>query len=400
MSLAKLLEGLLVLDLSHTLAGPFATMLLADLGARVIKVEPPNGDETRSWAPFVKGFSAYFSSINRGKESIVVDLKTSRGREIVYRLAKRASVVVENYRPGVREKLGVDPDTLFKINGELVYCSIKGFGLDDTPYRNLPAYDIIIQALSGLMASIGEEGRPPVRVSFALFDVMTGYLAAFNIVSALLAKREGRAKGPVYIEIPMYDAAVYSMVYIPIIYLMTGKKPKRMGSAHPSIVPYQAFRARDGKYFILAAANDRLWEKTCKALGRPELAEDPRFKTNPDRVKNRGQLVRILEEIFLEKPREYWIKLFRGHGVPVAPVYEVDEVFQDPHVKSHRIVVELPHPLLGSIPQLTYPARINKEKPMSRQHPPLIGEHTRKILRELGYNDEEIEELYTKGIVK
>ena len=375
-------------------------MLLADLGARVIKVESPSGDETRSWAPLVKGFSAYFSSINRGKESIVVDLKKDKGREIVYRLARRANVVVENYRPGVREKLGVDPDTLFKVNQELVYCSIKGFGLDNTPYRDLPAYDIIIQALSGLMASTGEEGRPPVRVSFALFDVMTGYLAALNIVSALLAKKEGRIRGPVYIEIPMYDTAIYSMVYIPIIYLMTGEKPKRMGSAHPSIVPYQAFKASDNKYFILAAANDRLWEKTCKAIGKPELASDPRFKTNPSRVKNREQLVRILEEVFSKKPQDYWVKLFREHGVPVAPVYEVNEVFKDPHVKAHKIVVELPHPLLGKIPQLAYPARINNERPMSKQHPPLIGEHTKNILRELGYNDKEIEELYTKGIVK
>lgn len=389
-----------MLDLSHTLAGPFATMLLADLGVRVIKVESPSGDETRSWAPLVKGFSAYFSSINRGKESIVIDLRCDEGKRIVYELTRRANVVVENYRPGVREKLGVDPDTLFKVNPELIYCSIKGFGLKDTPYRDLPAYDIIIQALSGLMASTGEEGRPPVRVSFALFDVMTGYMAALNIVSALLAKKEGRMKGPVYIEIPMYDTALYSMVYVPIIYLMTGKKPKRMGSAHPSIVPYQAFKAGDDKYFILATANDRLWEKMCKAIGRPELAEDPRFKTNPDRVKNREQLMRILEEIFSKKPRDYWVKLFQEHGVPVAPVYEVDEVFQDPHVKAHEIVVELPHPLLESIPQLAYPVWINNERPMSKQYPPLMGEHTRNILRELGYNDKEIEELYAKGVVK
>lgn len=398
--MVKLLEGILVLDLSHTLAGPFATMLLSDLGARVVKVESPHGDETRSWAPHVNGFSAYFSSINRGKESIVVDLKTSKGKEIVYRLAKKAHVVVENYRPGVREKLGVDPDTLFKMNPELVYCSIKGFGLDNTPYHDLPAYDIIIQALSGLMASTGEEGRPPVRVSFALFDVMTGYLAALNIVAALLAKKEGKVRGSVYIEVPMYDTAIYSMVYIPIIYLMTGRKPKRMGSAHPSIVPYQAFEAGDGRYFILAAANDRLWEKACKALGKHELAEDPRFKTNLDRVKNREELIEILQEIFSKKPRDYWIKLFRKYGVPVAPVYEVDEVFEDPHVKSRRIVTRLPHPLLGEIPQLAYPVWINNERPMSKQHPPLLGEHTIKILKELGYSDEDINELCDNDVVK
>ncbi len=396
----RLLEGITVVDLSHTLAGPFATMLLADLGARIIKVEPPGGDETRTWSPFVRGFSAYFSSANRGKESIVVNLKKEEGKKIIYRLVEKSQVVIENYRPGVREKLGVDPDTLFKVNPELVYCSIKGFGLKNTPYRDKPAYDVLIQGMSGLMASTGEEGRPPVRVSFALFDVITGYMSALNIVSALLARREGRLKGPVYIEVPMYDTAIYSMVYIPVIYLMTGRKPRKMGSGHPSIVPYQAFRASDGKYFILAAANDRLWEKACEALGRRDLAEDPRFKTNPDRVKHREELTKILQEIFDTRPRSYWIELFEKHGVPVAPVYEVDEVFQDPHVVQRRLVVELPHPLLEKIPQLAYPVWINDERTMSKQPPPLKGEHTVKILRELGYSDSDISELREKHVIE
>jgi len=398
--LNRLLEGITVVDLSHTLAGPFATMLLADLGARIIKVEPPGGDETRTWSPFVRGFSAYFSSANRGKESIVVNLKKEEGKKIIYRLVEKSQVVIENYRPGVREKLGVDPDTLFKVNPELVYCSIKGFGLKNTPYRDKPAYDVLIQGMSGLMASTGEEGRPPVRVSFALFDVITGYMSALNIVSALLARREGRLKGPVYIEVPMYDTAIYSMVYIPVIYLMTGRKPRKMGSGHPSIVPYQAFRASDGKYFILAAANDRLWEKACEALGRRDLAEDPRFKTNPDRVKHREELTKILQEIFDTRPRSYWIELFEKHGVPVAPVYEVDEVFQDPHVVQRRLVVELPHPLLEKIPQLAYPVWINDERTMSKQPPPLKGEHTVKILRELGYSDSDISELREKHVIE
>ncbi len=400
LEMGKLLEGITIVDLSHTLAGPFATMLLADLGARVIKIEPPGGDETRTWSPFVKGFSAYFSSANRGKESIVVNLKDKRGREIIYRLVEKSHVVIENYRPGVREKLGVDPDTLFKVNSELVYCSIKGFGLNNTPYRDKPAYDVLIQGMSGLMASTGEEGRPPVRVSFALFDVITGYMSSLNIVSALLAKREGRIKGPVYIEVPMYDTAIYSMVYIPVIYLMTGRKPRRMGSGHPSIVPYQAFRAGDGKYFILAAANDRLWRKACEALGRMDLAEDPRFKTNPDRVEHREELTRILQEIFDAKPRSYWIELFEKHGVPVAPVYEVDEVFKDPHVVQRKLVIEPPHPLLEKIPQLAYPVWVNNERYTSMLPPPLKGEHTVKILEELGYSRENIEKLRREGIVE
>lgn len=395
----KPLKDVLVIDLSHTLAGPFATMVLADLGARVIKVESPAGDETRTWAPHVKGFSAYFASANRGKESVVINLKLEEGRNVLYRLVRNADVVIENFRPGVREKLGVDPDTLFNINPKLIYCSIKGFGLDDTPYRDLPAYDIIIQALSGLMGSTGEEGRPPVRVSFALFDIMTAYLAVINILAALKTRNEGLIKGPTYIEIPMYDAAVFSMAYIPVIHLMTGKEPKRMGSAHPSIVPYQAFRGSDGKYFILAAANDRLWVKACEALGMHELAQDPRFRTNPDRVRNRDELVKLLSEVFSRKPRDYWVRLFREHGVPVAPVYSVGEVFKDPHIMKHGVVAKLPHPTLGEVPQLTYPAVINGERPMSEKHPPLKGEHTDKILREFGFSDKEIKESRAKGVV-
>jgi crotonobetainyl-CoA:carnitine CoA-transferase CaiB-like acyl-CoA transferase len=388
---AGLLSGLRVLDLSHTLAGPFATMLLADLGAEVVKVEPPGGDETRSWAPHVAGESAYFMSANRGKKSIAVDLKDPRGREIVYRLARRSDVVIENYRPGVREKLGVDPETLFKLNPRLVYVSIKGFR-PGSVYEGKPAYDIIIQAMSGLMATTGEEGRPPVRCSFALFDIITGALAAYYTVAALYSDRR-----PEYIEVSLFDAAVFAMSYIPMMYLLTGRKPRRMGSGHPSIVPYQAFRAGDGKWFILAAANDRHWRRFTQAIGRPDLAEDERFRTNPDRVRNRGVLIPILEQIFSEKPRDYWVEILEEAGVPVAPVYELDELFSDPY--ASELVFELPHPKLGRVRQLSEPARIGGENPRAASHPPLLGEHTVEILESLGYTRDEVEALIRDGVV-
>ncbi len=385
------LAGIRVLDLTHTLAGPFATMILADLGAEVIKVEPPGGDETRSWAPRVRGESAYFMSINRGKKSIAVDLKTREGVKIIHEIVAKSHIVFENYRPGVREKLGVDPETLFKLNPDLVYVSIKGFR-PGSKYEGKPAYDIIVQGMSGLMATTGEEGRPPVRVSFALFDIITGLLALVYALSGLLYDRR-----PYYVEVYLYDAAVFAMSYIPMIYLLTGIKPKRMGSAHPSIAPYQAFRAGDGKWFILAAANDRLWNRFCEVTGRRDLMEDNRFKSNPERVKNRESLAKMLEEMFSKMPRDYWISLLGQAGVPVAPIYDVDEVFSDEY--GGNLMYELEHPLLGRIKQLREPASIDSTSPISTSPPPLLGEHTVEVLEWLGYSKDEIRELISKNIV-
>lgn len=389
----KPLHGIRILDLSHSLAGPFASMLLANLGAEVIKVEPPEGDETRTWAPHVGGESSYFIAANRGLKSISIDLKREEGRTIVHELAPSCDVVIENFRLGVAERLGVDYHEICKHNPTVIYCSIKGFGAT-SPYSSKAAYDIIIQAMSGLMGTTGEEGRPPVRVSFALFDIMAGMFSTIYVLAAL----HGNEK-PSYIEVSLFDTAVFAMSYVPMAYLLTGKRPLKMGSAHPSMVPYQAFRDQDGRYFIVAAANDRLWKSMCQILNETKLVADARFRTNQDRVKNREQLIAALQEKFAMKSREDWIKLLEEAGVPVGPVNEIDEVFKDPNIKNSGIVTELIHKTLGAIPYLQPPVWVNGQRFGSTNPSPILGEHTTQILRELGYSEKTISLLRDNGTI-
>ena len=365
------LKGVRILDLSHTLAGPFATLILADLGAEVIKIEPPEGDESRQFFPLVNGISAYFLSINRGKKSVVLNLKDESDRKILYNLAKESHILIENYRPGVREKLGVDPQTMFKVNGNLIYISIKGFR-SGSAYSEKPAYDMIIQAMSGLMLTTGREGDPPVRIPFALFDIITGEMAVIYALAGLLSNTR-----PYYAEVYLFDSAIFAMSYLPMMYLIANLKPRRLGSAHPSMAPHQAFMGADGKWFVVAVGNDRQWARLCEALNLSELKDDPRFKTNDDRVRNRDELANILQKVFLTKSRDEWLRLLEQHGVPVAPVYDIEEVFKDPY--ASQLVFEMEHEVLGKIKQLKEPGTINGEEPLSLIPPPLLGEDTTTI---------------------
>ncbi|MEM1620021.1 MAG: CoA transferase [Fervidicoccaceae archaeon] len=391
------LSGVRVLDFSRVLAGPFATMILGDLGADVVKVEPPQGDDTRYWSPpEIRGIAAYFLSTNRNKRSIVIDLKKPESRLVVERLAKWADIVVENFRPGVAERLGIDYATLSRINPKIIYCSISGFG-QTGPYREKPAYDLIIQALSGHMSITGEPGRPPVKFGVPITDLTSGMMAVIAILAAL-HQREKTGVGQ-YIDVSMLDTQVYLLVNQAYNYFATGRDPERLGSAHPNIAPYQVFTTSDG-YVAVAVGNDKLWVDFCKALGRQDLLENPRFKTNELRVTNRRELVEEIEKIFSRMTTSEVVELLERAGVPCGPVKKISEVLSDPQVLHRGMVTKMRHPVYGEVPALGVPLKSSVTGFEIRRAPPLKGEHTREVLREVGFTDEEIESLIAMGVVE
>ncbi|MCL7383639.1 MAG: CoA transferase [Thaumarchaeota archaeon] len=391
------LEGIRVLDFTRVMSGPFATMLLGDLGADVIKIEPPGGDDARGWGPpWIGGDSAYFMSANRNKRSIIIDLKKLEGREIVKKLVEKSDVVVENFRPGVAEQLGISYDSLSKINPRIIYCSISGFG-QSGPYRDKPGYDLIALAMSGLMSITGEPNRPPVKFGVPIADLTTALFAALSIVSALYW-REKTGRGQ-YIDMALLDAQVLLLSHQAFNYFATGEEPRRMGSAHPNIVPYQAFETSDG-YIIVTVGSEKLWEQFCKAIGRPDLIENPKFRTNADRVINREELIEELERVFKPKPTRFWIEELEKAGVPAAPILTVGQVLNDEHVRYRGMVLEIEHPEAGVIKMLGTPFKMSVTPGVVRSPPPTRGQHTFEILRELGFDDEEIIELKSKHVVE
>ncbi len=390
------LDNITVVDLTRTLAGPFCTMMLGDMGAEVVKIEEPNhGDETRSWTPFWNGESTQFLSFNRNKRSLSLNLKEQAGIDIVLGLAKEADVMIESFRAGSLERMGLGYEAVKKINPDIVYCSISGYGRTG-PMADMPGYDLIIQAYSGLMNLTGDPDGLPLRVGFSLVDLFAGMMAYGSIVTAL-RYRDNTGEGQ-WVEAALLDGQVSTLSYHATGYLGTGVEPHRLGSGHPSLVPYQSFPSSDG-YFILGCANQGLWERTCRAIGRDDLLEDSRFTDNTDRVEHRTECVETLSEVFRTNTNAHWVKLIVDAGVPCGPINRVSDVVHDAQVNARNMMVAIPHPNVPDLKVPNSPLKLTKTPASVRRHPPLLGQDNEDILTQQGFNQEQIDTLREQGVI-
>jgi len=390
------LQNIRVLDLSRVLAGPYCTMVLGDLGAEVIKVEPPEGDETRGWGPpFAGGESAYYLCVNRNKRGMVVNLKTDEGREILRNLALQSDVLVENFRPGTLKKFGLDFETLHDLNPGLVYCSISGFGQTGS-LRDKPGYDFMIQAMGGIMSVTGEPDGEPMKVGVAVADLFAGQNAVIAILAALQA-RTFTGKGQ-FIDIALFDSELGWLANVASNFLISGKNPKRYGNAHANIVPYQSFQASDG-WLVVAVGNDKQFEAFCQVIGQPALSTDPRFQTNKVRVENREALIAMLKPIFLQKPVSEWLDLISDQ-FPCGHINDLEQVFAMPHVQEREMLVQMEHPTIGALPLVASPLKMDGTPVAYRRPPPLMGQHTSEVLQNvLGFSEVKVKELAERGCV-
>ncbi len=394
----KALEGLRVLDLTRALAGPFCTLMLGDHGAEVIKIEMPgSGDDTRHWGPpFIGEESAYFLSVNRNKRSLTLNFKEPKAIEIFLDLVKGADVVVENFTPGVMSRFGLDYETVKGVNPKIIYCSISGFG-QTGPYRDRPAYDQIMQGISGIMSITGEPEGEPQKVGIAVTDIGAGMWSAFAIMAAV--HHRGRHGEGQNIDISMMDAQVAWLTYQAAYYFANDEAPGRLGAAHPTLVPYQAFMCQDGKYINVAVGSERLWDRFCRGAGQPGLRDHPDYAVNGDRVRNRHKLTPLLQEHFLTRPVSHWVQALQEVSVPCGPINDLADVFSDPQLLYREMYLEMAHPTLGSIKQTGIPVKFSLTPGGLDRPPPLLGEHNNEILRELGYNEAGVKSLADQSVI-
>ena len=391
------LAGVRVLDLTRVLAGPYCTMFLGDLGAEVVKVEQPGvGDDTRGWGPpFSGGESAYFLCINRNKKSITVDFKSHEGVALIRQLSERADVLIENFRPGAMDRLGLGEKELRAANPKLIYASLSGFGADG-PMSDVPGYDLIVQAWGGLMSITGMPDGEPTKVGVAIIDLVAGLMLGKAIAAALFA-REKHGVGQ-KIDTSLLEAEVAALINAGSNYLIGGKVPGRWGNAHPTIVPYQSFQTADG-FLVLGVASETIWRRFCPAIGRAELAADTRFAKNAHRVENRAALIAILAELFRSRDTATWLELLNDAEVPCAPVQTIDQVFNAPQVRHREMLVTVDHPTAGTVPMAGIPVKFSATPASVRLPPPLLGQHTEEVLASwLGMGDKEITELKRKSV--
>jgi formyl-CoA transferase len=393
----KALEGIRVIDLTQAMAAPFCTMNLADMGADVIKIEPPGtGEPTRQLGAVQQdGHSATFMTMNRDKRGLTVNLKHPEGVAIVTRLARTADVLVQNYRPGVVERMGLGYEALRQVNPRLIYCSVSGFGATG-PYASRGGYDLIAQGMSGIISVTGDEDGPPAKAGVPLSDLAAGLFGAYGILCAL-EYRERTGEGQ-FVDTSLLEAALALTVWESTEYWVTGRAPRPLGSAHRLSAPYQAIRAQDG-YFTVGANNDKLFESFCRAIGRSDLLDDPRFNGPTRRLENRAQLIPEIEKITLTGTRAHWLERLDRAGVPSGPINTYAEALGDPHALARDMVVDLMHPGAGPIKALGIPVKLSETPGAVDRPAPLLGQHTAEILTELGYSETEQRELEDKGVI-